>query len=79
MRMKPAQRRRATNVSLNPALLAEAQAMGVNLSRVLEERLREVVQAEKQRRWLEENRAAFDSVNDFVAKHGVFNEDERDW
>jgi antitoxin CcdA len=53
--------------------------MGVNLSRVLEERLREVVQAEKQRRWLDENRAAFDAMNDFVAKHGVFNEDERDW
>jgi antitoxin CcdA len=79
MRMKPAQRRRATNVSLDPALLAEAQAMGLNLSRVLEERLKEVVQAEKQRRWLEENRGAFEAVNDFVAKHGVFNEDDREW
>ena len=79
MRMAHAHRRRATNVSIDPTLLAEAQALGVNLSRVLDEKLREILKAERQRRWLEENRSAFESVNDFVAKHGVFNEDEREW
>lgn len=53
--------------------------MGVNLSRVLEERLKEVVRAERQRCWLEENRKGIEAMNAFVEKHGVFNEDDREW
>lgn len=77
--MTTAHRRKATNVSLDPLLLAEAQAMGVNLSRVLEEKLKEVVREERQRRWLEANRRGIEEMNAFVDRHGVFNEDDREW
>jgi antitoxin CcdA len=79
MRMAPAHARRATNVSIDPALIAEARALDLNLSKVLEDRLRELVAAERRRKWLEENEAAFAAYDRFVERVGIFNEDEREW
>lgn len=72
-------RRRATNLSLDEGLVEEARALELNLSRIVEDRLREVVQAERARRWLEENRAGFAAFERFVEKNGIFNEDDREW
>ncbi len=72
-------RRRATNLSLDAALVAEARALELNLSRIVEDRLREVVREERARRWLEENQAGFEAFARFVEKTGIFNEDEREW
>lgn len=55
--------RKATNVSLDAALLEEARALGINLSRTLEERLEELVKTERIKRWREENRASIESMN----------------
>jgi antitoxin CcdA len=71
--------RKATNVSLDAELLAEARALGINLSRTLEERLAELVKAERTRRWQEENRAAIESMNRFTEENGVFGEEYRPW
>ena len=82
MRMKvahAASSRRATNLSLDSGLVAEARELGINLSRVVEERLHEVVKAARARAWLEENRAGFEAFERFVEKHGLFNEDDREW
>jgi antitoxin CcdA len=82
MRMKHAHRqdrRRATNLSLDEKLVAEARDLDLNLSRIVEDRLRQVVKEERARRWLEENRTGFEAFERFVEKHGIFNEDERDW
>lgn len=82
MRMKVAHsppRRRATNLSLDAALVAEARDLELNLSRIVEERLREVVREERARRWLEENRAGLAAFERFVDQHGIFNEDDREW
>lgn len=40
----------------------------------MEDRLREVVQEERARRRLEENRAGFAASDRFVEKNGIFNE-----
>lgn len=82
MRMKATHeraRRRATNLSLDETLVAEARALDLNLSRIVEDRLREVVREERARRWLEENREGFEAFARFVEKNGIFNEDEREW
>ena len=80
MRMRTAHaRRRPTNVSLDPALVEEAKLLGLNLSQVFEDRLREAVCAERQRRWLIENERGFDAYAKYVERHGIFNEDGRDW
>lgn len=82
MRMKTAHsrsRRRATNLSLDETVVAEARALELNVSRIVEDRLREVVKEERARRWLEENRAGFDAFERFVEQNGIFNEDGREW
>lgn len=63
--------KRATNVSLNAALVDEAKALGINLSKACEEGLAAASKMERERRWLEENRAAIESNNRYVEKHGL--------
>lgn len=72
-------RRRATNLSLDEELVAEARKLELNLSRIVEDRLREVVREERARRWLQDNRAGFAAFDRFVEKNGIFNEDDREW
>ncbi len=63
--------KRATNVSLNTTLLAEAKTLGINVSRACERGLVEQIAEERGRRWLEENRDAIKASNDYIEKHGV--------
>lgn len=69
MRMK-----RSANLSVDAALLEEARRLGVNLSRALEETLRERVAEARRQRWLEENRRAIAEYNERVGKRGVFSD-----
>lgn len=78
--MPRAQRRRTpVNLSLDPQLVAEARKFGLNLSGLVEEKLREAVTEHRQRLWQAENAEAISAYNRFVARHGVFGEDEREW
>jgi antitoxin CcdA len=63
--------KRATNLTIDPALLDEARSLNINLSATFEASLREAVRARKAAAWLEENRAAIQSSNDWVEKHGL--------
>ncbi len=58
--------RRPTNVSLDARLVEEAKELGINVSRASEEGLVREIKAERQRQWLEENKAAIDEYNDWV-------------
>lgn len=81
MRMNelPSKRRKATNLSIDADLLEEARALGINLSRTLEERLVELVKAERIRRWQAENREAIDAYNRYIEENGIFGEEFRTW
>ncbi|MGA7674691.1 MAG: type II toxin-antitoxin system CcdA family antitoxin [Rhizomicrobium sp.] len=72
-------RKRATNVSIDMEILAEAKAMGINLSQTLEDELRKRVKEEKIRRWSEDNKEAIESHNRFIEKHGIWSEKYRSW
>ena len=63
--------RRSTSMTLDAALLDEARALGVNISRSAEEGLAAAVKAERGRRWREENKAAFEEANRYVEEHGI--------
>ena len=63
--------RRGTNVSLNPAIVAEARELDINLSQACERGLVETIGEARAARWLEENRAALNSYNRFVEMHGL--------
>ena len=69
--------KRATNLTINADLLRQARELGVNLSQTLERRLVEILAAERRRRWLEANREAIRSFNDYVERHGSIADDYR--
>ena len=63
--------RKAANLSIDEAVLADAKALNINVSRAAEAGIVEAVRAEKGRRWLEENREALESSNAWVEKNGL--------
>lgn len=63
--------RKPTNLSLDAALLTEAKALKVNLSRAAENGVRDAVTDAKARLWKAENAAAIQSSNSYVEKYGL--------
>lgn len=72
-------RKQSANLSVDKDLLREARELQVNLSQVFEERLRDVIREKRQQRWLKENAEGFSAYERLVEKHGIFNEEEREW
>jgi len=64
-------KKRAVNLFVDAELLDEARRMRINVSETLERRLRTIVRAEREKRWLEENREAIASINSFIDRHGL--------
>lgn len=64
-------RRRATNLALNPALVEDAKAEGINLSRACEAGLAAELKRVREKRWLEENREAIAEWNEWTARNGL--------
>ena len=64
-------RKRAVNLFVDADLLDEARSLRINISDTLEQRLRTIVRAEQEKRWLEENREAIASINSFIDRHGL--------
>jgi len=64
-------RKRAVNLFVDADLLDEAKRLDINISDTLDRRLRAIVKAEQEKRWLQENSAAIASINDFIEQHGL--------
>jgi antitoxin CcdA len=67
-------KKRAVNLFVDVDLLDEARRLRINMSETLERRLRTIVRAEQERRWLEDNRQAIEAYNQRVAKHGLLSD-----
>lgn len=63
--------RRPANLSIDSALLDVAKELDVNVSRAAEAGIEEAVRKARRERWLEENREALESSNEYVRKHGL--------
>ena len=63
--------RKAANLSIDARVLSDAKALDVNISRAAELGIAEAVRAEKNKRWLAENREALESSNAWVEKNGL--------
>lgn len=63
--------RRATSMTLDAALLDEARALGVDLSRAAEEGILAQVRAARARRWKEENAADVAAYNRWIEENGI--------
>ncbi len=67
-------RKKPVNLTIDESLLCEAKALGINLSQTLEDALAPLVQTEKNRRWLAENREAIEDYNNRIARDGAFSD-----
>lgn len=63
--------RQRLNLTLPGALVEEAKALGLNLSRACESGLEAAVAAERARRWQADNRRFFDWYNAKVEEDGL--------
>ena len=69
--------KKATNLSINKELLAEARTLKINLSATLEQALTEKVRKARRKQWLEDNQDAIDSCNELADKNGLFADKHR--
>jgi antitoxin CcdA len=63
--------RKPTNVTLAVDLVAQARALGINVSQAAEVGIAAAVARRRQERWLVENAEALQSSNEFVEQHGL--------
>jgi antitoxin CcdA len=63
--------KRPTNVSLSDPLISEAKALGINLSQAAENGIAQAIRDKKTEQWLIENKAALESANEYIRKHGL--------
>lgn len=64
-------RRRATNLSLEHALLEEARRLGINLSQAAQEGIEAKVREAQRSEWIVENAEAIRASNHYVERHGL--------
>ncbi|HMO45266.1 MAG TPA: type II toxin-antitoxin system CcdA family antitoxin [Rubrivivax sp.] len=63
--------RRPASVTVDAALLDRAEEIEIDISKASEEGLARAVRQRQAASWLEANRAALQSSNEFVERHGL--------
>lgn len=63
--------KKATNITLSSDVLAEAKALGINISQSCDQFLRELVLNERKRRWQQDNADFIAAYNQTVADEGL--------
>jgi len=66
--------KKPANLSVNADLLRQARSRKLNLSRLLEEHLIEVLRDTEREAWLEENASAIEKYNTRIERDGVFSD-----
>jgi len=64
-------RRKPLNVTIDTGIVQAAREAGLNLSEISQAGLIAAVRQERERRWLQENRAALESSNAWVERNGL--------
>ena len=64
-------------LSLVASVVAEAEALGLNLSRIMEEALRSRIREEKVRRWQADRAEAVRLSNEELGKNGRWSDEHR--
>jgi antitoxin CcdA len=68
-------KKRAVNLFVDAELLDEARRLRINISDTLERRLRSIVRAEQEKRWLESNQEAIAAYNQRVSRDGLLSDE----
>lgn len=72
--MKNTVRKQSANLSIRSDLLQRAKKNKINLSKTLEDRLEELLRAQDREEWLQQNRDAIKTANDYVAGKGLWSD-----
>jgi antitoxin CcdA len=67
-------RRRGTNLTIDPVLVADGKAAGLNLSKIAEDAIRLALRSKQQEQWLTENADAIAAYNRRIEENGLFSE-----
>ena len=67
----PSSPKTSANISVNTALLQSAKKLRLNVSQAAERGLALAVQEKQAELWLQENREALSSSNDYIEKNGL--------
>ncbi len=63
--------KKATNITLSMDVYQAAKSLGINISQVCEQRLREEIQARREKQWNEEHASFLDAYNKRLVEEGV--------
>ena len=63
--------RKSTSMTLDSGVLAEAQALGINVSRAAEQGILAAIRAEKARLWQDRNAGAIQDYNTWIETSGL--------
>jgi antitoxin CcdA len=63
--------KRAINITMSADIIADAKALGINVSQVCERGLAEEIRETRNARWRAENREAIEASNAWVEEHGL--------
>lgn len=63
--------KKATNISLSIEVYEQARRLGINISQVCEQRLREEIQVRMEQEWNEQNAEFIKAYNNMVDSEGV--------
>jgi antitoxin CcdA len=69
--------KKATNLTINRDLLAQARSLNINLSATLEWALTEKIRQEKRNQWRQDNREAIEACNELAEQNGLFSDKHR--
>ncbi len=64
--------KKPTNVSVRADLLAEAKALGLNLSRTLETAIEQAIREKRRQQWLDDNHKALQAYGRHIERDGLF-------
>ena len=64
-------KRKSVNLSIDSELVANAKAMGINLSQTCEAALGAALKTEREEQWIKENWDAIQSTHAWVEKNGL--------
>lgn len=63
-------KRKAVNITMDTGIVATARSLGLNLSQISEDAIRNATKEVEERRWKAENRTAIEGWNRWYEKNG---------
>lgn len=65
------------DIAIPPDLMAEAEALGIDIEQTCATALESAVRQARREKWKADNREAFASFDRYVERHGVFSDGKR--